>query len=59
MWVLKQRKGRNEMKTAQITILKDTYLIEIFSTVSRKFIILAEHNTLKKAKADLAMWRAS
>ena len=49
---------QNEMKNIQLTLLKDTYLIEQFSEEAKKFIILAEHTDLEKAKSDLEIWRA-
>ena len=47
------------MTNIQLTILKDTYLIEKFSEDAKKYIILAEHTDLNRAKADLEMWRAA
>lgn len=45
------------MKNIQLTILKDSYLIEQFQEDTKKFIILAEHKDYGKAKADLAIWK--
>ncbi len=35
------------------------FLIQSFSYVAQKFITLAEHSSLNRAKLDLEMWRAS
>ena len=43
----------------QLTISKNMFLIETFSTTVKKFIILAEHKTLEAAQADLKMWEAA
>ncbi len=45
------------MQNIQLTILKDVYLIEKFLVDEKKFIILAEHQTLEAAQKDLEAWR--
>lgn len=43
----------------QLTILKDSFLIEKFNKRTGKFLILAEHSNRESAERDLKMWMAS